>query len=775
MSFSVLDWLIVIIPVAFVLWTGYYSRRYLRDITDFLSAGRVCGRYVISVGDIAAALSILGLVAYVEVHYKTGFALAFWNMILLPVGVLMSLFGYCTYRFRETKAQSLGQFLEMRYSRKFRIFAAGLRSLSEMLANMIMPALAARFFIYFLDLPHTLHFAGMNISTFNLLMVLILVAAISIICMGGTLAIIVTDTVQGFLCYPLLVVFVIFILVKFSWSNEIMTVMSDRGDGESFLNPYDISKLQDFNIFFLIVTVMATFLHRASWIGCGGSSNAARSPHEQKMAGLLGTWRQSLGLIFYLLIAVAILTVMNHRDFAGTAQKIRLDMSSRIAEEVVENPEIRSKLNASLAALPAQIHTPGVDRPLTDKHNLDTTYLDAAHQTLKTEAGEDGNVLFQEFRTLYYQLMLPVAIRNILPTGMLGLFCVLMILLMISTDTGRIFSATLTLSQDVVLPLRKKPFTPRQHMWLLRWVAIAIGVFFFIGSSYMAQLDYINLFVTLMTIMWLGGCGPVMIFGLYSRFGTTAGAWTSLLTGMGMAFAGMAVQRNWADYVYPWLDRVGWVDSVGSFLGSVSAPFNPYIIWEMNPVKCPINSYEWYFITMLVTLFLYCTISWLTCKEPYNLERMLHRGKYSIDGERKIESAWSWQTLYAKLIGITPEYTTGDKVIAWAFFGYSIVYQFFFAFLVIVVWNIFDPWPIAWWGYYFLVTALIVPGIMAAITAVWFGIGGAIDLVRMFRDLEARRLNPLDDGRVEGHISLADQAEFAHIEEEQPVSEQKKE
>ena len=143
------DWLIIVIPVLFVFYMGIYTRRYLRDVTAFLSAGRVCGRYVISVGNIASALSIIGLLAYVEIHYKTGFALSFWQSVTMPISVLLSLYGYCTYRFRETKAQSIGQFFEMRYSRKFRVFAAGLRSLSEMLANMIMPALAARFFMYF--------------------------------------------------------------------------------------------------------------------------------------------------------------------------------------------------------------------------------------------------------------------------------------------------------------------------------------------------------------------------------------------------------------------------------------------------------------------------------------------------------------------------------------------------------------------------------------------------------------------------------------------------
>ena len=154
------DYLIVIIPLCFVYGMALYTRRYIRGVVDFLSTGRLCGRYVMSVAGVASGLSIIGVVAYVEVHYKTGFALGFWNSILLPLSVIMGLTGFFNYRFRETKALSLGQFLEMRYSRKFRIFAAALRSISEMLANMIMPAVAARFFIYFLDLPEYFSFCG---------------------------------------------------------------------------------------------------------------------------------------------------------------------------------------------------------------------------------------------------------------------------------------------------------------------------------------------------------------------------------------------------------------------------------------------------------------------------------------------------------------------------------------------------------------------------------------------------------------------------------------
>jgi hypothetical protein len=56
------------------------------------------------------------------------------------------------------------------------------------------------------------------------------------------------------------------------------------------------------------------------------------------------------------------------------------------------------------------------------------------------------------------------------------------------------------------------------------------------------------------------------------------------------------------------------------------------------------------------------------------------------------------------------------------------------------------------------------------ISVFWFGIGGFIDLRRLFRDLKERITNPLDDGRVEGHVSLADKAQFEQLEHEAPSS-----
>lgn len=65
--------------------------------------------------------------------------------------------------------------------------------------------------------------------------------------------------------------------------------------------------------------------------------------------------------------------------------------------------------------------------------------------------------------------------------------------------------------------------------------------------------------------------------------------------------------------------------------------------------------------------------------------------------------------------------------------------------------------PINSYELYFLA---MISGILGVILTFWFLIGGVIDLRRLFRDLAARKDDPLDNGMVEGHVSLVEKAIF---------------
>ena len=746
-----IDWCITIIPMAALIWMAFYSRRYARGVVDYLAAGRIAGRYVISVGDLTAGLSVISLVAGCEQNYQTGFAVGFWGAVTAPVGVFIALTGYCMYSWRETRCLSMGQFLEMRYGSKFfRVFCATLRTIAEMVTNAIGPAIATNFFIYYFGLPHKIMICGVNLPCYAIIVALCLILALMFILPGGRISLLITDCVQGLLCYPVFVVIVGYIILNFSWTYDIAPVMWNRVPGQSFMNPYDVSELRDFNIFALIVSLCGSVLNRAGWIG-NDTSGAAKTPHEQKMAGVLGSWRNGFSWMMILLLAIVVIVFMTSPHFVGknrfdtNSTEVRQELSAKVLEEAIPNDEaLRAKIIAKVKEVPSRVTQEYIDSPNSQQKNLDTPYFD----TVRQELGDtpEGRYQFQKFRSLYQQMMMPTVVAKIFPVGMLGLFCLLMVMLLISTDDSRIFNASSTLMQDVILPMFKGHLPQAKHLLYLRLMTIGVAVFFLIVSLFFAQLDYINMFTTIMCSLWLGGAGPIMVFGLYSRFGNLTGAWCAIIFGSGTSLAGLILQRTWALTVYPFLEKMGWVEGLNNFLVTVSSPFNPWIEWSMDPVKFPINSFEIYFISMILSVGGYVIGSYLTYK-PYDLDKLLHRGKYA-DGPEPVKEKWTLRNIFSKIIGITPEYTRGDRIIAYSVFFYSVVYSVGIIFFGIVIWNAVWPWPHSWWTVKFFITTLLIPGIVGVISTIWFMIGGSIDAIHLFRDLKKRVEDPNDNGQI---------------------------
>jgi Na+/proline symporter len=770
--FAWYHWLIIVVPVLAVCYVSLHCRRYVRSVSDFLVAGRCAGRYVLLSGGMMGGLSVVSIIGGAEVHYNNGWAYTFWNNLLVPLGLMMSLYGWISYRFRETRAMSAGQFFEMRYSRGVRHLAAILRGSADLLANSIGPAVAVRFLIYLLGLPFRFTLFGHEFHTFPFLLSACLALAILMILAGGRISLLVTDSIQGLIAYPIFVVLVIFVLTRFSFWDEIAPVLGDRVPGESFINPYDIKNLRDFNFFGLIVALMHRLLGGA-WIG-NGYGTVARSAHESKMSGIVGFFGSGMSGQVPVVLAMVVLAVMCHANHAETATEVRRDLSARVVEELVEerNEDAAAAVRDAVAAVPAQRHVIGVDAPLSQKNNLETPTLEAAHGALLATLPEtEANAAYQGFRTTYRQQTLPLVLRHVAPAWILSLLVLLVLLLVVSTDDTRIFDTTTTWMQDFILPFFRNPPSPRFHLAMFKGLAIAIGVLFWCGSSFFAQLDYISMFVTIFTSLWVAGAGAVVTLGLYWRRGTTAGAYAAIISGGGISLAAILIQRNWASAVYPWLAAHGWEAGVRHLLEVASSPFVPWIDWRVTdalwPVKFPVNSIEISFIAGMTAFLLYVVISLLTCKEPFDLDAMLHR-KHSVEVEKKSvpEAARHCRrggSTFAKrllnsLVGITPEFTREDRIIAWLGFFKHMVWEWIVAFLLCSIAARIFHWGVREWAIRCFVVVLVVPITINVVTTVWFTWGTIRDLKRLFHDLAERRRNDLDNGMVEGHVSLADKA-----------------
>ena len=93
--------------------------------------------------------------------------------------------------------------------------------------------------------------------------------------------------------------------------------------------------------------------------------------------------------------------------------------------------------------------------------------------------------------TIQKQMTVSVVLSKMFPVGLLGLFCAVMLAAFISTHDTYLHSWGSIFVQDVILPFRKKPFSPKQHIWLLRFSVLFVAIFIFFFSLLFKQNEYI--------------------------------------------------------------------------------------------------------------------------------------------------------------------------------------------------------------------------------------------------------------------------------------------
>jgi SSS family solute:Na+ symporter len=346
--------------------------------------------------------------------------------------------------------------------------------------------------------------------------------------------------------------------------------------------------------------------------------------------------------------------------------------------------------------------------------------------------------------TLQNQMKIPVALGILLPVGIKGLLACAMLFLMVGCDGNYMHSWGSVFFQDVVLPFRKKPFPPRRHILFLRLSVIGVALFVFCFGLLYNQTEYITLFLAVTGAIYAGGAGAVLLGGLYWKKGTTAAAWVAMIVGSSLATGGMLVQSFWPD-VQPWLvEALG----AGRLHDSIAA----------SPDRFPINGLWVSFWASVTSIVLYVVISLLTCREDFNMDRMLHRGKYAIEtpGEKPLPTG-KRKFAWGDLLGFDPQFTRGDKIISGSLFYMQIFWMVVFA--VITIWNVIERWPLEWWGRYWHFTQIILPFVFGIATTIWFTWGGIRDLKKLFVALASVKRNALDSGMVVEHHNLDEPAE----------------
>ena len=651
MNMHLIDWSVVFFLLVVMTIAAHRTKKYTRSVADFLAANRCAGRYLTGVSDAMAGVGAISVVAMFEGYYMAGFTFIWWALIREMVIIVISLSGWIQYRFRQTRALTMAQFLEMRYSRRFRVYAGIVAFVSGTLNFGIFPAVGARFFMYFCGLssrPIELFGLVPIDLTYASIMVILLGISLYFTFAGGQIAVIVTDFIQSTCFNTILVIIVAFIFIKIPWA-QVLETLSQKPPGESMLQPLDTEKIGIFNKWYYIILGFGTFWTWLGWQGSQGYFTCARNAHEARMGRAISAWRQHTQWPLVLILAISAYVIMHNPNW--------------------------SALSANATGM---------------------------LETIGTDHGE----------TIRKQVTTSVALSRFLPVGLFGGFCAVMLAAFISTHDTYLHSWGSIFIQDVILPFRKKHLSPKAHMNLLRWSIFGVAVFIFLFSLLFAQYDAILMFFVLTGTLWLGGAGTVIVFGLYWKRGTTTAAYAALTVGIVIFLFGIILQKSWPVY--------------------------------HNGQPFPLTSTWIYFIALMLSISLYVIISLCGKKSEFNLDKMLHHGKYAIAEDATAVAkapVRGWQAIF----GINKDFTFTDKIVYCAIAGWTIIWVVTFA--VVTLYDLkfgisTDSWAKFWHFYVWMGL------ILAAGTTIWVTFGGLIDLKKMFHRLRTMARDEADDGTV---------------------------
>jgi SSS family solute:Na+ symporter len=642
-----IDWAIVLALLALLLGMVSLSKRLMQSVTDFLAAGRTGGRYVISMFQGTAALGAITVVGALEMNYVAGFNLRWWEMFTAVVLVGMSVMGWVVYRFRQTRALTMAQFFEIRYSRRFRIFAGLLAFISGLINLGIFPAVSARFFIYFCGFPQYIDILGIPVSVFALTMVVLILIPLYFLFSGGQIAVMFTDFIQGVFVNIVFVLIALVLLFQVDWTHIAQALTSAPPDA-SLVNPFKSGNVKDYNFWFFFVGMIGLIYTKLSWQGNQAFNVSAKSAHEAKMADVLTNWRliPQWGL-FLVFVPIVAYTVVHHADFKAIADGIQ---------------------------------------PLLDS------------------AGS---------RTVRSQLVVPLVLSKMLPVGLTGAFAAIMLAAAIACHNSYMHSWGSIFIQDVVMPIRQKPFEPQQHLRYLKLSILGVGVFIFFFSLIFQQSEYIFLFLAITGSIFVGGSGAVIIGGLYWKRGSTAAAWSAMLTGSTVAVGGIIIQQIVPDF--------------------------------------PINGQMFWGLAMLCSSGVYVLVSLLGKRQAFDMDRMLHRGQYALKEEVR---AGDGQPLKGwKVLGTTKEFSRGDKIIYMATYAWT--FAWVIVFIIGTAINLSRDVPDGSWMKFWEIYIWIYL-VVSIIVTIWFTTGGLINLKEMIAALRTMRRDHADSGFVGAKQTRAD-------------------
>ncbi len=222
-----LDGGILIIYLAGTILAGLMVRRYVKNVDDYLVAGRKVDVYLGIASLAATEFGIVTCMANAELGYKYGFAGTSPGVALFAAMLIVGWTGFCIKPLRDKGVITIPEFFESRFGKEVR-WASGLVIVLGGLLNMgVFLRMGGDFLTIVFGLPD---------GYLEIMMTAILLIVALYTILGGMLSVLVTDYLQFIVLSLGLLLTCMLILWQIGWEPIIANL--SEAQGERAFNPF---------------------------------------------------------------------------------------------------------------------------------------------------------------------------------------------------------------------------------------------------------------------------------------------------------------------------------------------------------------------------------------------------------------------------------------------------------------------------------------------------------------------------------------------------------
>ncbi|MEE2708317.1 MAG: sodium:solute symporter family protein [Gemmatimonadota bacterium] len=226
-NFGTIDWVIVIVYVFGTVAIGLYVNRYIRNMSDYIVAGRSLRSYLAVATMVGSELGLVTVMYSAQKGFTGGFAAFHIGLIAGVVTLIVGITGFIVVPLREMGVMTIPEFYEKRFSRGVRITGGLLLALSGIL-NMGLFLKAGAIFVTGLT--------GMTDPTSVALVMTVMLALVLVYTiLGGMVSVVITDYIQFVVLSFGIILASGIAIAKLGWSSIVETVITVHG--EAGFNP----------------------------------------------------------------------------------------------------------------------------------------------------------------------------------------------------------------------------------------------------------------------------------------------------------------------------------------------------------------------------------------------------------------------------------------------------------------------------------------------------------------------------------------------------------